>query len=148
MKKFKFSLEKLLLYKEQQLRLEKENLGALRHEKLTLETELNIVFSDIIRRKEEYIEKSRSGMVARDAQIYQIFQEHLNAQTEKLKNRISFSQDKIEEQLEVIASMSKEIATLEKLRDKQLATHQYDLMKADEIFIEEFVNLQKFLQEA
>lgn len=148
MKKFKFSLEKLLLYKEQQLRLEKENLGLLRHEKVTFESELNIVFSDIIRRKEEYIEKSRSGMVARDAQIYQIFQEHLNAQTEKLKNLICFSQDKIEAQLEVIAEMSKEISTLEKLRDKQIAAHQYELMKADEIFIEEFVNLQKFLQEA
>lgn len=148
MKKFKFSLEKLLLYKEQQLRLEKENLGLLRHEKVTFESELNIVFSDIIRRKEEYIEKSRSGMVARDAQIYQIFQEHLNTQTEKLKNLICFSQDKIEAQLEVIAEMSKEISTLEKLRDKQIATHQYELMKADEIFIEEFVNLQKFLQEA
>lgn len=148
MKKFKFSLEKLLLYKEQQLRLEKENLGLLRHEKATFESELNIVFSDIIRRKEEYIEKSRSGMVARDAQIYQIFQEHLNTQTEKLKNLICFSQDKIEAQLEVIAEMSKEISTLEKLRDKQIATHQYELMKADEIFIEEFVNLQKFLQEA
>lgn len=148
MKKFKFSLEKLLLYKEQQLRLEKENLGSLRHEKATFESELNLVFSDIIRRKEEYIEKSRSGMVARDAQIYQIFQEHLNAQIEKLKNLICFSQDKIEAKLEVIAEMSKEISTLEKLRDKQIAAHQYELMKADEIFIEEFVNLQKFLQEA
>ncbi|MEG2295728.1 MAG: hypothetical protein RSB96_03200, partial [Oscillospiraceae bacterium] len=107
----------------------------------------NGIFSEIIRRKEEYLEKSLSGMVVRDAQIYQIFQEHLNKQTEHLKNMICLTQDKIETQLELIASMSKDSSILEKLREKQLGSYNYDLMKEDEIFIEEFVNLQKFLKE-
>ena len=59
MKKFKFSLDKLLNYKEQILDKEKNELSALRHKKQSAEEELLEVKNHLKVSNQNYIEKSQ-----------------------------------------------------------------------------------------
>ena len=139
MKKFKFSLDKLLNYKEQILDKEKNELSALRHKKQSAEEELLEVKNHLKVSNQNYIEKSQAGMSAQDMVVSKRYLNSLTDRIFQLDKIIAIYEEKIQKQLLVVIVATKEVNTIQKLEEKQLEEYNTAVRKADENFIQEFV---------
>ena len=139
MKKFKFSLDKLLNYKEQILDKEKNELSALRHKKQSAEEELSEVKNHLKVSNQNYIEKSQAGMSAQDMVVSKRYLNSLTDRIIQLEKIIEIYEEKIQKQLLVVIEATKEVNTIQKLEEKQLEEYNTAVRKADENFIQEFV---------
>lgn len=139
MKKFKFSLDKLLNYKEQILDKEKNELSALRHKKQSAEEELLEVKNHLKVSNQNYIEKSQAGMSAQDMVVSKRYLNSLTDRIFQLDKIIAIYEEKIQKQLLVVIEATKEVNTIQKLEEKQLEEYNTAVRKADENFIQEFV---------
>ena len=139
MKKFKFSLDKLLNYKEQILDKEKNELSALRHKKQSAEEELLEVKNHLKVSNQNYIEKSQAGMSAQDMVVSKRYLNSLTDRIFQLDKIIAIYEEKIQKQLLVVIEATKEVNTVKKLEEKQLEEYNTAVRKADENFIQEFV---------
>lgn len=148
MKKFKFSLETVLSYKDQVLNSLKNEHGAI----LAAIREQEEVLDEVWRRyreyNEEFCERKRTGMTAVDAVMYQSAlraQElEIKRQTEKLERLQAEEEKKRNEVVEA----KKETASLEKLRERKLDNYNKELQKIEEQRIEEFVVTQRVMTSA
>ena len=148
MKKFKFSLETVLDYKDQVLNSLKNEHGII----LAAIREQEEVLDEVWRRyreyNEEFCERKRSGMTAMDAVMYQSAlraQElEIQRETEKLENLRLEEEKKRNEVVEA----KKETSSLEKLREHKLESYNKELQKIEEQRIEEFVVTQRVMTSA
>lgn len=144
MKRFNFTLGKLLDYKEQVLSKEKNDLAALRglrnqaeEEKLRLEETLKTS-------GEEFAVKAAAGMSVNDITMFKNFHSALFRQIKDAEEKMADLDRKIQNQTEVVVRASKDVNSLEKLRDKQLEEYRFNAAKAEEQFIEEYVSVSSF----
>lgn len=140
MKKFQFSLQKLMDFREQELDRQKNTLSALRGELFRIEeaaTELRMKVAE----ESEQLER----VCIEGAQIYEIsmrkryivtLQQEIHLREEQAR----IKQQEIEEQLGVVVEATKDVKTLEKLEEKQLEEYKALEQKENEQFIEEFVS--------
>jgi len=140
MKKFKFSLSKLLELKEQQYKMEKETLAVLRGKKQVLDERLISLRQSFAGCNEEYTQCSMSGITVQEISVYKNFLAKLKQQIEDIIAEIDLAEIRIQNQLSVVVVISQDISTIEKLKEKQLNQYNYQLNKSEEILIEEFVN--------
>lgn len=147
MKKFKFSLEKLLDYKEQILQKEKNDLARLRQQRQeAVEERLRTVD----RTKEfngRFVADSSQGMKLSDITLAKSYINSLLEYTRQLEKMISIYDRQIEEQLQVVIEATREVSAIQHLKEKQLEEYRYQVQKADELMIEEFVSYQRAVQE-
>lgn len=140
MKKFKFSLEMVLNYKQQVLEaLQGEHAAALsrlREQEQLLER----MWQEYREYNEEYCEKKAAGMTISEALSYQsglrVLESQIQKETEQLER---FRKDE-ERKRERVVEARKETAPIEKLREKKLGAYQKAVAKSEELFIEEFVS--------
>mgnify|MGYP001851247878 FL=1 len=140
MKKFKFSLEMVLNYKQQVLEaLQGEHAAALsrlREQEQLLER----MWQEYREYNEEYCEKKAAGMTISEALSYQsglrVLESRIQKETEQLER---FRKDE-ERKRERVVEARKETASIEKLREKKLGAYQKAVAKSEELFIEEFVS--------
>lgn len=140
MKKFKFSLEMVLNYKQQVLEaLQGEHAAALsrlREQEQLLER----MWQEYRAYNEEYCEKKTAGMTISEALSYQsglrVLESQIQKETEQLER---FRKDE-ERKRERVVEARKETASIEKLREKKLGAYQKAVAKSEELFIEEFVS--------
>ena len=148
MKKFKFSLETVLDYKDQVLNSLRNEHGIL----LAAIREQEEVLDEVWRRyreyNEEFCERKRSGMTAMDAIMYQgalrAQELEIQRETEKLE-KLQLEEEK--KRSEVVEA-KKETASLEKLREHKLENYHKELQKIEEQRIEEFVVTQRVMTSA
>lgn len=140
MKKFKFSLEMVLHYKQQVLEaLQGEHAAALsrlREQEQLLEQ----MWKEYRAYNEEYCEKKRAGMTISEALTYQTGLRVLESEIQKETDQLELFRKDEEKKRERVVEARKETASIEKLREKKLAMYQKDLAKSEELFIEEFVS--------
>jgi flagellar FliJ protein len=134
MKKFQFSLESVLSYKDQVLdALQGEHalLLAKVREQEELIDQLQQQYHDY---NEEYRTRKQEGMTVLDATSYQ---RYLRTQeTQVLEERRHEAENKREE----VVNAKMETSSLEKLKDKKFDAYQKAAQKSDELFVEEFVS--------
>lgn len=140
MKKFSFSLQKVLEIKEQTLENLKVELGNLNHEYKEVEHEIAIMknkYSDV---DIEFSEKSSVSISVGEMTYYKML---LGSILRKIENKEEEKEKilkKIEDKRREIVSKNIEISSLEKLREKELEKYNSALAKSEELFIEEFVS--------
>lgn len=143
MKKFHFSMETVLRYKEQRLdALRTEHAAAIARVR-----EQEAVVDNLIkcfdRVNREYREKKELGMTVADAMSYDIM---LRAQEVKIQNAekelIDLRHAEEQKREEVIEAKT-EKATIEKLREKKLAAYHKQEQKMEEQMIDEFVSTMR-----
>lgn len=140
MKKFNFSLQKVLEIKEQLLDNFKIELGGLNNDLKNINDavdNLKCQFRDI---NHEFVNKSRISISVGEMTYYKLLMESIFKQIEVKEEEKYDIIKKIEAKRQEIVNMNKEITSLEKLRDKELEKHNKDVEKSEEIFIEEFVS--------
>lgn len=143
MKKFKFSLNIVLDYKQQVLdALMGEHgviLARVREQEQVLEAAQNRYRDYNL----EYRERKAEGMTISDAMGYQtglrVLEREIQRETEKLEE-LRRQEEKKREQ---VVEAKKETSSLEKLKDKKLDSYQKALQKSEEAFIDEFVSASR-----
>lgn len=148
MKRFQFTLDKLKGYKDQVLSKEKNDLAQLRSDQLKVISEKEEMEQKLRESGEEFAEKAALGMSITEITMFKGFHNALIDQIRLKEKQISEFDDRIAKQLNVVVEVSKDVNSLEKLRDKQLEEYRFRVNKSEEQFIEEYVSNKTFSQQA
>ncbi len=140
MKRFDFTLGKLLDYKDQVLSKEKNDLAGLRSQKVSLEEEIADLEGKLSLSGEEYSVRAAEGMSVNDIVMFKNFHTALMRQINEKQTALKRLEEDISHQLAVVVQASKDVNSLEKLKEKQLEEYKFNLNKSEERFIEEYVS--------
>jgi len=140
MKKFIFSLQKVLELKEQLLENMKLELTNLNQECEKIEMFIKSLRTKFKEIEKEYIEKSYKSISAGEMSYYKMLSESVLIQIENKENEKEIVLKKIADKRQEIISMNTEISSLDKLKEKEQEKHNKECLKKEELFIEEFVS--------
>lgn len=144
MKRFSFTLGKLLDYKDQVLSKEKNDLAALRGLRNKAEEEKQQLEETLKNSGREFADKAAEGMTVNDITMFKNFHNALIRQKKDAEERMAQLDKQIQNQLDVVVRASKDVSSLEKLKDKQLEEYRFNAAKSEEQFIEEYVSVSSF----
>lgn len=147
MKKFSFSLQKVLEIKTQLLKNLKNELSSLNEELKIIDRDLQNLKNKYKDTNDEFLQKSSISMTIGEMTYYKIFMSGILKNIEKKEEEKVQQNKKIESKRNEIMNMNMEISSLEKLRDKELERYNEHLAKSEEIFIEEFVSNSKMAKQ-
>lgn len=140
MKKFKFSLETVLSYKDQILDVIRNEYAAAQAQVREQETVLAAVWTRYRDYNEEFRMRKAEGMSIIDAITYEnglrVLERDIQRETETLEKLREQAEEK---RLEMVEA-KKETASLEKLREKKWNAYETAARKQEEQFVEEFVS--------
>lgn len=143
MKKFQFSLEKILSFKGQVRDVLKSELATLNHQLTAIEEEiitLNKIISDTNIKMQSQMQE---GVTSSKISVYKMYLNEIGAQITR-KNREKLKQiNLIAAKQKQIINANVEVASFEKLKDKQLQEYKVLEAKAQEIELNEFMNNMK-----
>jgi len=139
MKKFRFTLDKLKKYREQILEAEKNTLGILRRELRELNAELDGLIKLVDFKSDELEYIMLKGITPADLASRKRFITVKQQEIHQTRHSIQCKEEEIEAQLNVVVEATREVATLEKLEERQLEEYKMQDLKEQERFIEEFV---------
>lgn len=142
MKKFQFTLQKLMDFRQQELDRQKNTLSALQAELQRIYQEKE----ELIRRVEESSQDleiiCRQGAQAFEVSVRKRYIVSLQQEIHAHDASAAMKQQEINKQLGVVVEATKDVRTLEKLEEKQLEDYRSAANKENEQFIEEFVSGQ------
>lgn len=142
MKKFQFSLQKLMDFREQELDRQKNTLSMLQADLRRIQ-EAREVLLDKVDEQSELLERvCRLGSSASDIAMRKRYIVTLQQEIHLKEQQVLQKQQEIEQQLGVVVEATKDVKTLEKLEEKQLEEYNHQAGKENEQFIEEFVSGQ------
>ncbi len=139
MKKFQFSLDSVLSFKQQALDALRGEHAMILLQVREQEERLEAVKNEYRDYNGEYCRRKAEGMTITDAMMYEsglrVLERDIERETQKLAEVRRREEDKREEVIEA----KKETSSLEKLKEKKLDVYQKAVQKSEETFIEEFV---------
>lgn len=139
MKRFEFSLEKMLDYKDQVLRDEKNRLAELRQKLDYLIQTLNSLREEFAKCNNELNEKTREGVAPQEVLLRKSYLNALNERIKMQTQQVKFAQARVNDQMTVVVKVSQDISTLEKLKERQYEEYLLEESKELQLLIEEFV---------
>ncbi|MFI3250902.1 MAG: flagellar export protein FliJ [Eubacteriales bacterium] len=139
MKKFQFSLETILGYRQQVLEAAQLEYGQA--EALVVEQQNVIEKAETDRDNfnAEYCQKKEEGITAADALGYQGCLNVLEKEIAMHHRRLMMLRDKAEIKRQAVVSAKVDTSSTEKLREKKLAEYNHEALKAEEALIDELV---------
>ncbi|MDF2684824.1 MAG: flagellar export protein FliJ [Clostridia bacterium] len=139
MKKFNFTLQRVLEYNIHMQKKEKDNLSEMQYEYKNLCNKMEHLLDKYNNYKKRQHDESIEGITVTDLIILNTYISGLQTQILLLKKEMITMELKIEQQIQTLLAVTKEKTTLEKLRNKHL--NEYNIMerKHEELFIDEFV---------
>ena len=140
MKKFVFTLEKVLSVKEQMYEVKRNELFILHQRLNDIENRIEDNEKEYKKYNEDVNEKLRVGTTAPNIDAYKKYFVVLENEAIRLKKEKEEMNKKIAEKQQEVLDVKTEISGLEKLREKQFAEYNKELQKQQEREIEEFVN--------
>jgi len=144
MKKFAFSLETVKNYKEKLLENLKLEHGAIMAEVAAQKSLIGSMEESERGINSELNEKNSVGISPHEHTNYRRYLKVLENDIKQEYEKLYRLERKEEEKRIEVVEMKKETSTLEKLEEKKLAEYNFLELKANEIFIEEFVGNKKY----
>ena len=140
MKKFKFSLDTVLSYKQQVLEaLQGEHalaLAAVREQEALLEN----LWGQYRDYNAEYRRRAEEGLPLTEALMYQNGLRAAEQEIQRETQRLEELRAEEEKRREKVVEAKKDTSSIEKLREKKLDAYHKAEAKSEELFIEEFVS--------
>ena len=140
MKKFKFSLDTVLSYKQQVLEaLQGEHalaLAAVREQEALLEN----LWKQYRDYNAEYRRRAEEGLPLTEALMYQNGLRAAEQEIQRETQRLEELRAEEEKRREKVVEAKKDTSSIEKLREKKLDAYHKAEAKSEELFIEEFVS--------
>ena len=140
MKKFKFSLDTVLAYKQQILEALQGEHAAILAQVHQQEEVLEAVWRRYRSCNEEYRERKAVGLTIIDATLYQNGLRALEMEIQRETDKLEALRRKEEAKRSQVVEAKKDTSSLEKLKDKKLDLYQKEFQKAEERLIEEFIS--------
>ncbi len=140
MKKFQFSLSKVLDYKGQVLEKEKNNLAHLHALKKQIEDRIDALQGEFQQVNQRLAEKSAEGISVIQIKSFEYQLQSIRYQIGQLQSENNAVSASIEKQVKVVVSVSQEISGLDKLEEKQRTEYNMLEAKGSELQIAEFVS--------
>ena len=140
MKKFKFSLETVLSYKNQVLDSIRNEYAALQAQVREQEAVLEAVWEHYRAYNGEFRTRKAEGITIIDALTYENGLRVLERDIQRETERLEELREKAEKKREEMVEAKKETASLEKLKEKKLGAYEKAIQRSEEQFIEEFVS--------
>ncbi len=140
MKRFQFSLQTVLSYKQQVLDSLQVEHATILQKVRAQEEHIAACWTRYRAYNEEFRKRSVEGIPVMEARVYENglrgMEETIQQETETLEQLQKQEDEKRNEVIEA----RKETASIEMLKDKKLAAYHKEEQKADENFVEEFVS--------
>lgn len=146
MKKFYFTLDTVLNYKEQVL----ENLQGEHARIIAERVECERGIEALEQEQQDCIDvleqKKLQGLSITDMQTYDRFLTSLRKKIERERERLAEILVREERKREEVVEARKETASITKLKEKKRAQYDKEVQKADEQFIDEFVSNKRAVE--
>lgn len=142
MKRFQFTLQKLMDFRQQELDRQKNTLSALQSDLQRMHQEKEELIRRVEQSSEELDVVCRQGAQAYEISVRKRYIVSLQQEIHAHEFSISMKQEEVNKQLGVVVEATKDVRTLEKLEEKQLEEYKAAATKENEQFIEEFVSGQ------
>lgn len=140
MKKFKFSLDTVLTYKQQVLDAVKAEHGAIlvqvREQEQVVEGEQQ-VYREY---NQQYRQRKEEGLTIGEAALFQTGLRAQEARIQREQDRLDSLRKQEEEKRAQMIEAKKETASLEKLREQKLDAYNKAVQKSEEAMIDELVS--------
>lgn len=140
MKKFKFSLDSVLSYKQQVLDALKGEHAAILAQVREQEEVLEAAWHSYRDCDEEYRQRKTEGITITDAMVYQnglrVLERDIQRETEKLEAL----RKKEEKKRQEVVDAKIDTSSIEKLKEHKLEDYRKAEQKAEEVLIDEFVS--------
>ncbi len=140
MKKFHFTLGRMLDFKNQILDKEKDTLGRIRRQKNEIDEKILRYQLQLEQSSDEMIEQQKHGLKAGDLLVYSFQAENTRKYLEQLKKEQEALAAEVEHQTDVVRKASQDVSSLEKLKERQWEQYCYEANKAHQEEILEFVS--------
>lgn len=140
MKKFSFSLARMMDYEEQILEREKGTMGRLIAERDEMEARCQVIAEQLAQVHREMDQEIRRGTTIYQINAHTAVLKAGKTQLEELKKHILIRNSEIERQRQVVIEASREVKKLEKLKVKQLEEYHHSERKEQEELISEQVS--------
>ena len=148
MKKFRFSLETVMEYKQQVLdSLQAEHgaiLAKVRRQEELIE-ELEAAYRHLA---QEFNRRKLEGISILDAMKYEQYLRAMERQIQEAYEHLAELREQEEAKRNQVVEAKKETSSIEKLREKKLDAYHKEEAKSEEIFIEEFVSTMRVVSQA
>ena len=143
MKKFRFSLETVLEYKEQVLDALQKEHGIIMAQVKEQEEYLEGLEMDYRDMDAEFCQRKIEGMAILDAMRYEQYLRAMERQIQQAVLRLEELRRQEEaKRLEVVAA-KQDTSSIEKLKDKKLDSYNKAVQKSEEAMIDEFVTTKR-----
>ena len=142
MKKFQFTLQKLMDFRQQELDRQKNTLSALQADLQRIYAEKEQLIKQVEEFSAELETVCRQGAQAFEISVRKRYIVTLQQEIHAKDTSAARKQAEINKQLGVVVEATKDVRTLEKLEEKQLEDYKAAANKENEQFIEEFVSGQ------
>ena len=140
MKRFVFSLEKVLDFKQQTLDIKKNELALLQMKLIEVEKQIEELNCKFSQSNAKMVEEMQQGLTPNDILIYKAYFTSINDKIKKLLSVKKQMAEVIAQKKQDILSINSEISGLEKLKDKQWTQYLKNRQKGEELAIDEFVS--------
>ena len=148
MKKFNFTLSRMLDYKDQLLDEEKNKLALLRQKKQEIDDHIESLLRELDKLSETMLQEQERGITAFQLLSYESQRTNIRRQIEQLKKEQALAKLEVKRQVQVVVQATQEVSKLDKLQDKQLEEYKKMVMKAEELEIEEFVSSRRIVTQS
>lgn len=148
MKKFKFSLDTVLSYKDQILDALKIEHGVILAEIRVQEEVLEAAWRRYRDYDEEFREQKMNGISALDAMMYESALRAQELEIRRETEKLDALKEKEEKKRSEVVEAKKETASLEKLKERKLDSYNKTVQKGEEQMIEEYVSTQRAMSNA
>lgn len=139
MKKFKFSLQKVLDYKNQICDVLKSELAVLTHDLSELEQEKQRLIALFEEKDKDLQARMISGMSSTDISTFKVYMNNITTQIMQKQKNIENQQSLIAKKQSEIIAANVEIASMDKLKERQKADYAALEAKAFEVELTEFI---------
>lgn len=143
MKKFKFSLDTVLSYKDQILDALKIEHGVILAEIRAQEEVLEATWRRYRDYDEEFREQKLNGITALDAMMYEAALRAQELEIKRQTDKLDALKIREEKKRNEVVEAKKETASLEKLKERKLDSYNKTVQKGEEQRIEEYVSTQR-----
>lgn len=140
MKKFVFSLEKVLNLKQQLLEVQVNEMMQLQDRLKQIVTEIQQLNEMFYKYNNELNEQMSIGMGPQEVMVYKMYFHDITQKTNVCLRRKEEVERKIFFKKEEMIALKTDISGLEKLQDKQREEYNALLHKQQELEVEEYVN--------
>ena len=145
MKKFRFSLETVLDYKQQALDALQVEHGAILAQVKAQEAEIQEMEAAYRHLNGEFARRKLEGITIVDAMKYEQYLRAMERQLEEAYQHLELLKQQAEEKRQEVVEAKKETSSIEKLREKKLDGYNKALQKSEEAMIDELVSTKRVM---